>query len=610
MVEAGDINALREMAKIMPALPGVYRMIGADEVILYVGKARNLRNRVSSYFRASGLSNRIQSMVSQVVDIEITVTHSENEALILENNLIKSLNPRYNVLLRDDKSYPYIYLSDHVFPELRYHRGARKGKGRYFGPYPSSSSARESLHLLQKLFRVRQCRDSYFSNRSRPCLQYQIKRCRAPCVGLVTDKDYADDVRHTTMFLEGKSREVNDEILQHMEQASANLEFEQAAVFRDQLAALTRVQEQQFVGTDSRDTDILAVAVEGGLACVSASFVRGGRNLGSKAFFPKFSVADDSQDLPADILEAFVSQFYQQKQVPTRIMISINVSDPDLLAEALGQQSGHKVQLLVPERGDGRRWMQMAQINAEDALRRRLATHASLRIQFEQLTDALALSATPERIECFDISHTNGTETVASCVVFGPEGPLKSDYRRFNIKDIQPGDDYAAMRQALSRRYTRAMDGEHPVPDLLLIDGGKGQLGVAAEILEELQVVDVTLVGVAKGRERIPGKERLFLWPAKDATILPPHSPALHLIQQVRDEAHRFAITGHRARRARSRKQSSLEQIPGVGDKRRQALLKHFGGLQEVARAGVNELAKVPGISQELAQKIFDALHA
>jgi excinuclease ABC subunit C len=570
-----------------------------------VGKARNLRNRVSSYFRASGLSNRIQSMVSQVAHIEITVTHTENEALLLENNLIKSLLPRYNVLLRDDKSYPYIYLSDHAYPELRYHRGAKKAKGRYYGPYPSASAARESLNLLQKLFAVRQCRDSYFANRSRPCLQYQIKRCRAPCVGLISEQDYVEDVRHTAMFLEGKSREVNDDIMRQMEQASANLDYEKAAVFRDQLAALSRVQEQQYISADAGDVDVLAVAIDGGMACVSATFIRGGRNLGSKPFFPKLAAGSEA----VEVMDAFVSQHYQQKHVPRDILISVQLSDPEMLAEALGQQCGHKVKFSVPSRGNGRRWMDMAQVNAEDALRRRLAERSTLRAQFEQLQDALHMEAAPERIECFDISHTSGTETVASCVVFGPEGPLKSDYRRFNIKDIQPGDDYAAMRQALTRRYRRSKQGEQIIPDLLLIDGGKGQLRMAAEALEELQLVGVTMVGVAKGPERIPGKEKLFLWPDSEATILPPHSPALHLIQQVRDEAHRFAITGHRARRARSRNSSPLEQIPGVGNKRRQALLKHFGGLQEVVRAGVGDLAKAPGISPALAQKIYDALH-
>ena len=605
MTGPGDIEALHKLAKNMSTAPGVYRMLDKDDTVLYVGKARNLRNRVSSYFRASGLSNRIQSMVSQVTNIEITVTHTENEALLLENNLIKSLLPRYNVLLRDDKSYPYIYLSDHAYPELRYHRGTKKGKGHYYGPYPSASAARESLNLLQKLFAVRQCRDSYFANRSRPCLQYQIKRCRAPCVGLISEQDYAEDVRHTVMFLEGKSREVNDDIMRQMEQASVNLDYEKAAVFRDQLAALSRVQEQQFISSDGGDVDVLAVAKEGGIACVSATFIRGGRSLGSKPYFPRLATGSEV----VDVMDAFVSQYYQQKHVPRDILISVQLSDPEMLAEALGQQCGHKVKFSVPSRGNGRRWMDMAQINAEDALRRRLAERSTLRAQFEQLQNALRMEAVPERIECFDISHTSGTETVASCVVFGPEGPLKSDYRRFNIKDIQPGDDYAAMRQALTRRYRHSKQGGQIIPDLLLIDGGKGQLRMAAEALEELQLVGITMVGVAKGPERISGKEKLFLWPDSEATILPPHSPALHLIQQVRDEAHRFAITGHRARRARSRNSSPLEHIPGVGSKRRQALLKHFGGLQEVVRAGVGDLAKAPGISPALAQKIYDALH-
>ncbi|GMQ84371.1 MAG: excinuclease ABC subunit UvrC [Gammaproteobacteria bacterium] len=589
----------------LPEKPGIYRMLGAEEEVLYVGKARNLKNRVRSYFRSSGLSPRIANMVGKTMHVEITVTHTESEALLLENNLIKSLKPRYNILLRDDKSYPYIYLSHDDYPRLGFHRGARRGKGRYFGPYPSTTAVRETLSLLQKIFGVRQCENTFYRNRSRPCLQYQIKRCSGPCVGRVSPGRYQEDVRQTVAFLEGRSLLIIEDVIAQMEAASEDLDFETAARCRDRVAALKRVQERQYVSGAGGDVDVLAV-VEGVKGfCINASFIRGGRHLGSKSFFPK-AVAGVSQ---ADVMSAFLAQYYISKPIPARILMNADIEDGALLQAAFSQQAERKVSLRRPQRGDAMRWLGMAELNAQDALRRRQLQQENLRQQFESLRSALGLEVLPERIECFDISHTAGEATVGSCVVFDPTGPVKSDYRRFNIENVVPGDDYAAMEQALMRRYKRVQQGEGKLPDMLLIDGGKGQLHRAESVLEELQVKEVVLLGVAKGAARKPGLEQLFLSGREQAFMLPSDSPALHLIQQVRDEAHRFAITGHRQRRGKRRITSSLEQIPGVGDKRRQALLKHLGGMQEVVRAGVEDLRRVPGISTDLARKIYDVFH-
>ena len=589
--------------------PGVYRMLDEHGEVLYVGKARDLRKRVSSYFRASGLSTRIQRMVARIGAIEVAVTNTENEALLLENNLIKALQPRYNILLRDDKSYPYIYLSGHEFPRLAFHRGARREPGRYFGPFPSASSVRESLNLLQKVFPVRQCEDSFFRNRSRPCLQYQIKRCTAPCVGYIEAGAYADDVRHATMFLEGQSQAIIREMAEKMEQAAVRQDYENAARYRDRIAALRRVQERQYVSGEGGDADVLALAMDQGAACVSVTFIRNGHNLGNKNFFPRLG----SETSAGEVLSAFLPQYYLGKPVPSVIYLSHVVADQALFEAVFSQQAEHRVRLVANPRGLHRRWVKLAEMNAQDALRHRLSDQASVRARFEALQEALGLEAVPDRIECFDISHTQGEATVASCVVFGQEGPVKSDYRRFNIEGVVPGDDYAAMSQALTRRYRRVLDqettGATGLPDLILIDGGKGQLGVAEEVVRELALEGVRLVAVAKGAERKPGLEQLFLSGQSSATILPPDSPALHLIQQIRDEAHRFAISGHRQRRARARTASTLEEIPGIGDKRRQALLRHLGGFQEVSRAGVEELMRVPGISPLLAQRIYDTFH-
>ena len=586
--------------------PGVYRMLDAQGGVLYVGKARNLKKRVSSYFRKTGLNAKTRALVSQIAGIEVTVTNTEGEALLLENNLIKQYRPRYNVLLRDDKSYPYVYLStDQEFPRLSFHRGARRGKGRYFGPYPSSGAVRESLHLLQKLFRVRQCEDSFFRNRTRPCLQYQIKRCTAPCVGYVSAAGYAGDVRNTVLFLEGKSSAVIDAMVRKMERAAAELHYEQAAEIRDQIASLHRVQEKQYVSNERGDLDIVACASDKGHTCIQVFFVRHGRNLGNAVFFPKNPAESSSED----VLSAFVPQYYIGRDIPAELLLSHRPADLDLLQEVLGDQAGHKVRLSASVRGDRARWLKLARSNAEQALASWLNTRKGYAGRLRELQAALGLADPPERMECFDISHTRGEATVASCVVFGMEGPLKSDYRRFNIEHIQPGDDYGAMEQALTRRYTRLMKGEGKLPDILFIDGGKGQVSSAVSALEELQVTDVRIIGIAKGPERKPGLETLFIAGDSRAVHLPENSPALHLIQQIRDEAHRFAITGHRQRRAKTRRTSALEGIPGIGPKRRQQILKQFGGLQQVARAGVDDLVNVKGINRALAQQIYDAFH-
>ncbi len=590
--------------KTLTNRPGVYRMIDASNTVLYVGKAKNLKKRVSSYFRSSGLTSKNRVMVSQIANIEITVTHTENEALILENNLIKDLMPRYNILLRDDKTYPYLFISDDTFPRIGLHRGAKRKSGRYFGPYPSAGAVRESLHLLQKLFPVRQCDDSYYQNRSRPCLQYQIKRCTAPCVGLVSKEAYQRDIEHTILFLEGKNQQVLDDLSEQMAMASAALEFEQAALIRDKVVSLRRVQERQYVSSERGDIDVLAAIVHDGISVVEVSFIRGGRSLGSKSYFPKGSVNSSEQEL----LAAFIPQYYLGKNIPAELLVSHNFDDMALLQDVLKSESKHRVLIRCPQRGNSVRWMKMASTNAEISLVHRLSSRSNLLKRFEALQDALNLEDMPKRIECFDISHTSGEKTVASCVVFGLEGAIKSDYRKFNIEGITGGDDYAAMNQALSRRFLRLQKGEGKRPDLLLIDGGKGQLTEAISVMTELQL-DIDILGIAKGPARKPGEETLFLVGQAGEVNLPADSPALHLLQQVRDEAHRFAITGHRQRRAKVRKTSPLESVEGMGPKRRQKLLQQFGGLQEVQRAGVEDIASVEGISQSLAQKIYDAFH-
>jgi len=598
--------------KNLTAKPGVYRMINKDNKVIYVGKAKNLKKRVSSYFNKTAQSPKTQVMVSHIVNIEVTITNTENEALILESNLIKSIRPHYNITYRDDKSYPFIYLSTNdKYPRLAYHRGGRKSKGRYFGPYPSAGAVRESLNLLQKIFPVRQCEDSFFKNRSRPCLQYQIKRCTAPCVELISKEKYEEDVRHATMFLEGKNSQVIDELVKKMEQASETLDYEIAAKYRDQIAALRIVQERQYItGESENDLDVITIVSRNGMACIQVFNIRGGLNLGNKAFFPKYS----QHATEAEILSSFIAQYYLDQSggriLPTEILLNLTPTDEDWLADALSEQANRKVKLSSRLRGERERWIRLASSNAEIALESHLAGRANMLGRFEALQSELSLDSLPQRIECFDISHTMGEATVASCVVCEAAGPVKSDYRRFNIEGITPGDDYAAMSQAIMRRYQRIKKGEGVLPDILLIDGAKGQVSEAIKVMEELQISDVALIGVAKGVERRAGLEMLHVVGRPKPIKLPANSPALHLIQFVRDEAHRFAIAGHRNKRGKKRSTSPLEEISGLGPKRRQVLLKQFGGLQGISRAGVEDLEKIKGISRSLAEKIYQTFHA
>jgi len=586
--------------------PGVYQMLDAEGTVIYVGKAKSLRKRIASYFRTAGeRSPKTRAMVAQIAAIRVAATETEAEALLLEANLIKRHRPRYNILLRDDKSFPYIFVSNHEYPRLGFHRGARKKGVRYFGPYPSAVAVRDTLNLLQKLFLVRQCEDSMFAHRSRPCLQYQIGRCTAPCVGYIEPEEYAADIDATVRFLQGRSDQVIGDLVQRMENAAADLRFEHAARLRDQIANLRQISEQQYVAGGEGDADVFALAREGGTAAVQIFFVRNGQNLGNTVRYPRLpEEADD-----AEIMAAILAQYYAEREPPRRVLVSHRPEAPEALEALLQQRRGSRVQLGWSPRGERAEWLRMAERNARLALQAHLAGKAGQQARLQALVEALNLPELPTRMECFDISHTQGEGTVASCVVFGPEGPIKSDYRRFNIAGIEPGDDYAAMHQALERRFARLKKGEGRVPDILFIDGGKGQVAQALDVLRAVGMEDLRVVGVAKGAERRPGLETLVLSGVDGPSILPAQSSALHLIQQIRDEAHRFAITGHRARRAKARRESRLEGIPGLGPKRRAALLRHFGGMQGIARAGAEELAKVPGISRGLARAIYEGFH-
>lgn len=588
--------------------PGVYRMFSADQQLLYIGKAKNLKNRLSSYFKTTVNAPKTAALVAKIANIELTVTANETEALLLEQTLIKQWRPPYNILLRDDKSYPYVILSTDTFPRLGIHRGSKKNTGKYFGPYPSSGAIRESLSVLQKVFKVRQCEDSFYKNRSRPCLQYQIKRCKAPCVGLVEAAEYAEDVRHSVMFLEGRSSALTDELTRNMEQAAEQLEFEKAAAARDQIALLRRVQDQQSMESGHGNVDIIAATVTPGGASVHVISVRDGRVLGSNNFFPQVAIEEES----ADVLAAFTAQYYlgqKDRDFPSELIVSSDHPDWPAIAEVITQQSGHSLTIRHRVRGTRARWQHMAMTNAEQALQARLANRMQMSARFSALAKALDLPEPPTHLECFDISHSSGEATVASCVVFGPEGPRKSDYRLYNIEGVTAGDDYAAMRQVLWRRLSSALDNKGKLPDVLLVDGGKGQLNMARKVFAELKISEILLLGVAKGVTRKAGFETLYVNDSATELSLPDHSPALHLIQQIRDEAHRFAITGHRARRGKTRRTSVLEGITGVGPKRRRELLKYFGGLQELSRASAEEIAKTPGISKTLAESIYSALH-
>lgn len=606
MAETFDAKAFLSTCSVHP---GVYRMFDDKDQLLYIGKAKHLKKRLSSYFRQTGLAPKTAALVSKISRIETTITANETEALLLEQTLIKEYRPPYNILLRDDKSYPYAFLStEDEFPRFSIHRGSKKQKGRYFGPYPSVGAIRESLNLLQKAFKVRQCENSYFKNRTRPCLQYQIKRCKAPCVNLVTHTEYAEDVRLSTLFLEGRNQELTHELTTQMDNASQNLEFEKAAELRDQISLIRRIQDQQSMEGGTGDVDIIAAMINPGGACVCLITVRNGRVLGSKNFFPQVSIEEDTEA----VLYAFISQYYlgsPDRDFPKELIVNALHDDFPVLIGAIAQATRHELIISQHVRGTRAKWQNLAITNATQALTARLANRLHMAARFEVLAESLQLDAIPERLECFDISHSSGEATVASCVVFNQEGPLKSDYRRFNIEGVTAGDDYAAMHQALTRRFKKAKDGEGKLPDILLVDGGKGQLHIAQQVMQELQL-DLMLLGVAKGVTRKPGLETLYLNDAEHEFTLPTHSPALHLIQQIRDESHRFAITGHRNRRDKARRTSKLEGISGVGAKRRRDLLKHFGGLQEISRASLDEIAKVQGISRKLAEQIYDALHS
>lgn len=589
----------------LPSLPGVYRMLGAAGEVLYVGKARDLKKRVSSYFTKTLHSPRIGLMVAQIASMETTVTRSEGEALILENNFIKSLAPRYNILFRDDKSYPYLMITGHRYARIGFHRGGQEKKNRYFGPFPHSYAVRESIQLLQRVFRLRTCEDSVFENRSRPCLLHQIQRCSAPCTRLISEDAYAHDVRNAELFLLGRENDVINTLTAKMDTAATALRFEEAAMYRDQVRALSRVQARQYVESAvGVDADVVACRSEGGISCVNLVMIRAGRHVGDRSFFPQNADAAT----PGEVILAFLTQHYLEQPIPPLILANADL-EGEMLEAALSEQAHRPVRLVVTPQGDRRIWLEMAEKNALLALANRVRERGTQEGRLVALREALGLPESAQRIECFDISHTMGEATVGSCVVYDGHDMQKSEYRRFNIRDITPGDDYAAMRQVLMRRYERISAEGAKMPDLILIDGGKGQVAQARSALVELGLNDVSVVGVAKGPERKPGLEELIVEGEGVVVTLPPQHPGLHLIQQIRDEAHRFAIVGHRARRGKTRTTSELNEIPGIGDKRRRSLLAHFGGLKGVQSAAVEDIMKVEGISRATAQKIYRHLH-
>ncbi|MBF1996611.1 excinuclease ABC subunit UvrC [Serratia symbiotica] len=591
--------------------PGVYRMYDATGTVIYVGKAKDLKKRLASYFRQQIASRKTETLVKNIAQIDITVTHTETEALLLEHNYIKQYQPRYNVLLRDDKSYPLIFLSADSHPRLAIHRGAKHAKGEYFGPFPNSYAVRETLVLLQKLFPIRQCENSVYRNRSRPCLQYQISRCLGPCVaGLVSEEEYRQQVDYVRLFLSGKDQQVLHQLIEQMENASKRLNFEEAARIRDQIQAVRSVTERQFVSGGSDDLDVIGVAFNAGIACLHVLFIRQGKVLGSRSYFPKVPGGTEI----GEVVQTFFGQFYfqgsQARTLPSEILLDFNLLQKKLLAESLCELAGRKIQIQNKPRGDRARYLKLARTNAAIALASKLAQQSTFHQRLAELAKVLNLCEI-NRMECFDISHTMGEQTVASCVVFDGDGPLRSEYRRYNITGITPGDDYAAMAQVLKRRYGKALD-EKKIPDVIFIDGGKGQLGMAIEVFGSLNVSwdkkKPLLIGIAKGADRKAGLETLFFVPEGEGVSLQSDSPALHVIQHIRDDSHNHAITGHRQRRAKVRNTSSLELIDGVGPKRRQVLLKYMGGLQPLLNASIEEIARVPGISQALAEKIYNAL--
>ena len=592
--------------KKLTTRPGIYKMLNEKGEIIYIGKAKNLKNRVSSYFKNHTSSIKQRVMVAKVAAIEVTVTHTEGEALLLECQQIKRHRPRYNICLRDDKSFPYIFLSsEQNFPQITIHRGAKSKKGRYFGPYPSSGAVRESLKLLQRLFPIRQCDDTIYNNRTRPCLQHQIGRCTAPCVGLIDKVHYALDVQSTVMFLEGKGSLLIDQLIIKMEEAAGNLNFEKAASFRDQITKLRSVLEKHFVSGEKGDVDIIACVSKGNIACVQVFFIRNGQHLGNKVFFP--GIIEEHN--PAAIVQAFIPQYYFDKPVPYELIVSHELEETALLIEVLAGQAKHPVAIASNVRGERLKWLQIAITNAENSLLSKLSDKQGIYARFLSLQEGLGCKNIPKRLECFDISHTQGDQTVASCVVFNREGPVKSAYRRFNITGITGGDDYAAIHQAVFRRFKRLKQGEHEAPDILFIDGGKGQVHEAQKALAELGINNVMIVGVSKGPARKAGMEKLILVDQDHPLDVAPSAGGLLLIQNIRDEAHRFAITGHRMRRGKASRESILESISGLGVKRRQVLLKQFGGLQGISSASIDALCSVEGISRQLAQRVYELFH-
>ena len=608
MVSEVAVNSFDAHAflKKLTTRPGIYKMLNEKGEIIYIGKAKNLKNRVSSYFKNNTSSIKQRVMVAKVAAIEVTVTHTEGEALLLECQQIKRHRPRYNICLRDDKSFPYIFLSsEQNFPQITIHRGAKSKKGRYFGPYPSSGAVRESLKLLQRLFPIRQCDDTIYNNRTRPCLQHQIGRCTAPCVGLIDKAHYALDVQSTVMFLEGKGSLLIDQLIIKMEQAAANLDFEKAASFRDQITKLRSVLEKHFVSGEKGDVDIIACVSKGNIACVQVFFIRNGQHLGNKVFFPGIT----EEHNPSAIVQAFIPQYYFDKPVPYELIVSHELEETALLIEVLAGQAKHPVAIASNVRGERLKWLQIAITNAENSLLSKLSDKQGIYARFLSLQEELGCKNIPKRLECFDISHTQGDQTVASCVVFNREGPVKSAYRRFNITGITGGDDYAAIHQAVFRRFKRLKQGEHEAPDILFIDGGKGQVHEAQKALAELDINNVMIVGVSKGPARKAGMEKLILVDQDHPLDVAPCAGGLLLIQNIRDEAHRFAITGHRMRRGKASRESILESISGLGVKRRQVLLKQFGGLQGISSASIDALCSVEGISRQLAQRVYELFH-
>ena len=608
MVSEVAVNSFDAHAflKKLTTRPGIYKMLNEKGEIIYIGKAKNLKNRVSSYFKNQTSSIKQRVMVAKVAAIEVTVTHTEGEALLLECQQIKLHRPRYNICLRDDKSFPYIFLSsEQNFPQITIHRGAKSKKGRYFGPYPSSGAVRESLKLLQRLFPIRQCDDTIYNNRTRPCLQHQIGRCTAPCVGLIDKAHYALDVQSTVMFLEGKGSLLIDQLIIKMEQAAANLDFEKAASFRDQITKLRSVLEKHFVSGEKGDVDIIACVSKGNIACVQVFFIRNGQHLGNKVFFPGIT----EEHNPSAIVQAFIPQYYFDKPVPYELIVSHELEETALLIEVLAGQAKHPVAIASNVRGERLKWLQIAITNAENSLLSKLSDKQGIYARFLSLQEELGCKNIPKRLECFDISHTQGDQTVASCVVFNREGPVKSAYRRFNITGITGGDDYAAIHQAVFRRFKRLKQGEHEAPDILFIDGGKGQVHEAQKALAELDINNVMIVGVSKGPARKAGMEKLILVDQDHPLDVAPCAGGLLLIQNIRDEAHRFAITGHRMRRGKASRESILESISGLGVKRRQVLLKQFGGLQGISSASIDALCSVEGISRQLAQRVYELFH-